>query len=171
MRIVARDAVSEAFDLFDVIGGGELTGEDGDLATLAQKAAHEIADEAAAGARVDGDGGDAVGTGGVGDDADDGNIPAKSLAHAADKLAGMSDSSDDAVYTSLDGVVEGLDFADTEAREAAEFEVDRTLGEDGMLGLDAGANVIEEGSDLFRKIHGDAEFALEERTLAAKFGR
>lgn len=170
MRIVARDAASEAFDLLDVIGGGEFTGEDGNFATLAQKATHEIADETSAGARIDGDGGDAVGAGGVGDDADDGNITAKSFADAADKLTGMSNGSDDAVHTRFYSVVEGLDFANTEAREAAEFEVDGALGEDGMLGLDAGANVVEERGDLFRKIYGDAEFALGRENAGRQVG-
>src|ERR1700733_1147906 len=97
MRIMARNSLAEAFDLFYVIGGGEFTGKDGHVSTLAQKSAHQIADQTAAGARIDSDGRDAVGTGGVSDNADDGNISAKSLAHSADELAGMADRGDDAI--------------------------------------------------------------------------
>src|ERR1700735_4421017 len=69
MRIMARNSLAEAFDLFHVIGGGEFAGEDGYVSTFAQKSTHQITDQTAAGARVDRDGRDAVGTGGVSDNA------------------------------------------------------------------------------------------------------
>ena len=63
MRVMTRDSLAEALNFLHVIGGGELAGEDCHLTTFAQKAAHEVADQATAGAGINGHGGDAIGTG------------------------------------------------------------------------------------------------------------
>ena len=82
----------------------------------------------------------------------------------------MADGGDDAIYAGFNGIVESVDLANTEARKAAELEVDRGFREHRVLGLDAGANVIEERCDLFRKIHRDTQLALGGENAGSEIG-
>lgn len=170
MCVMPRDSLAEALYLFHVISGRELAGKNCHLAPFAQEATHEIADQAAAGPSVDGNGGNAIGTGSVGDDTNDGNVPSQRLADAAEKLTGVADGGYDAVHGRFERIVEGLHFPHTQTREAAELEIDRALGQDHVLGFDSRADMIEKRSNLLREVHGDAKPPLGRQHTGGEIG-
>ncbi len=150
------DAGLESTELLGMILRAEPPGEERHLAAAGQEARDQLPRHGSDRERIGRHRREPIGARGVGDDADDRDVPIGRAAQAGPERRRVAGRHDEPVHSAVERLVDQFHVALAQARVAAVLHLERRLERCGGL-PDAVPQRIPEERDLAREVHGDAQ--------------